>query len=361
MGVYYNEIDPFAAKWLRELIKAGVIATGEVDERSIEDVIPSELSGYTQCHFFAGIGVWSYALRQAGWADDRNVWTGSCPCQSFSTAGKGKGFADERHLFPAFFHLIEQCRPDVIFGEQVAVAVKYGWLDLVQDDLEGIGYTFGAHGLAACNLGAPHIRKRLYFVADTNSEHGTLRRNTRIMEREVPDEKEWSEAELRLTDTLANVRMANNNSRGFVDTLNGEECKQGVGAGKSEGSRRTDLGNIASIGQHRGSTNGGSVQPEVFRAGYTSGFWGNAEWLLCKDGFARPTGRETQSSIESLVDGLADDLGYCSNGDTSYISPLVQETPNRVGRLRGYGNAICAPVAQAFIEAYQCSRNRRRG
>jgi hypothetical protein len=74
---YYNEHDPFAAAWLRELIKAGQIALGEVNERSIEDVLPSELKRFTQCHFFAGIGVWSYALRQAGWPDDRPVWTGS--------------------------------------------------------------------------------------------------------------------------------------------------------------------------------------------------------------------------------------------------------------------------------------------
>lgn len=84
MGLaYYNEHDPHAAQWLRNLIVEGVIAPGDVDERSIEDVTPNELAGYTQCHFFAGIGVWSYALRRSGWPDDREVWTGSCPCQPF--------------------------------------------------------------------------------------------------------------------------------------------------------------------------------------------------------------------------------------------------------------------------------------
>ena len=34
-GAYYNEFDPMAAAWLRELIKAGLIPDGEVDERSI--------------------------------------------------------------------------------------------------------------------------------------------------------------------------------------------------------------------------------------------------------------------------------------------------------------------------------------
>ena len=65
-GSYYNEIDPFAAEMLRNLIAAGHIAPGDVDERSIEDVRPDDLRGYAQCHFFAGVGVWSYALRRAG-------------------------------------------------------------------------------------------------------------------------------------------------------------------------------------------------------------------------------------------------------------------------------------------------------
>jgi DNA (cytosine-5)-methyltransferase 1 len=118
MAAYYNKFDPGAAAWLRELIAAGLIADGDVDERGIEDVVPTELAGYTQCHFFAGIGGWSYALRLAGWPDDTPVWTGSCPCQPFSAAGKGNGFDDERHLWPSFQWLIQQCLPAVVFGEQ---------------------------------------------------------------------------------------------------------------------------------------------------------------------------------------------------------------------------------------------------
>lgn len=120
MPAYYNEIEPYAAEWLRNLIVAGLIAPGDVDTRSIEDVRPDDLRGYEQCHFFAGIGGWSYALRLAGVPDDRRIWTGSCPCQPFSAAGKGAGFADERHLWPAFFHLIRECRPERVVGEQVA-------------------------------------------------------------------------------------------------------------------------------------------------------------------------------------------------------------------------------------------------
>ena len=169
MTAYYNEFDPYAAQWLRNLIAAGHLAKGEVDERSITEIQPDDLLGFNQCHFFAGIGVWGYALRQAGWADDRPVWTGSCPCQPFSAAGKQEGFADERHLWPTWFNLIRECRPDVIFGEQVEAAINHGWLDLVQSDLEGEGYACGAAGIPAGGVGAPHIRQRLWFVADADS------------------------------------------------------------------------------------------------------------------------------------------------------------------------------------------------
>jgi DNA (cytosine-5)-methyltransferase 1 len=161
---FYNENDPFAAAWLRELIKAGHIAPGVVDERSIEDITPNELTKYTQCHFFAGVGVWSYALRQAGWPDDRPVWTGSCPCQPFSAAGKRTGTSDERHLWPSFFHLISESNPVVLFGEQVASKDGLKWFDTVQADLESAAYSCWAWDLCAAGFGAPHIRQRLYFV-----------------------------------------------------------------------------------------------------------------------------------------------------------------------------------------------------
>jgi len=182
---YYNEHDPKAAAWLRELIKADLIAPGDVDERSIEDVLPSELAGYTQCHFFAGIGVWSYALRCAGWPDSRPVWTGSCPCQPFSAAGKRGGTSDERHLWPAFHWLISQRRPDVVFGEQVESKDGRAWLDTVQADMEAASYAFGAVGLCAAGVGAPHIRPRFYFVgrrAGTNANHGNGHRRNRSLQ-----------------------------------------------------------------------------------------------------------------------------------------------------------------------------------
>ncbi|MDH1104795.1 DNA cytosine methyltransferase [Pseudomonas otitidis] len=112
--------------------------------------------------------MWSLALRRAGWPDDRPVWTGSCPCQPFSKAGPGLGFADERHLWPAWHHLIRERRPAEILGEQVADGGGLAWIDLVQADLEAEGYAFGAFDMCAAGFGAPHIRQRLWIVANAN-------------------------------------------------------------------------------------------------------------------------------------------------------------------------------------------------
>jgi DNA (cytosine-5)-methyltransferase 1 len=170
MGAYYNEIDPYAAQWLRNLIAAGHIAPGDVDERSIVDVKPDDLRDYTQCHFFAGIAGWSLALRLAGWPDDRPVWTGSCPCQPFSSAARGRNHQGEskEHLWPYWKLLIAQSSPSVIFGEQVADAGS--WLDSVCDDLEELGYSFGATILPACSVGFDHSRPRIYFTGNADRD-----------------------------------------------------------------------------------------------------------------------------------------------------------------------------------------------
>jgi len=158
MAAYYNEIDQYCVQWLRNLIKAGLIAPGDVDERSIKEVSPDDVRGYRQVHLFAGLGGWSAALRLAG------------PCQPFSVAGRRKGTLDERHLWPDFHRLVQAARPVRLCGEQVSGAAGYAWLDGVAADLEREGYAVRAFDLPACAVGAPHRRNRLYWVAYTSKQ-----------------------------------------------------------------------------------------------------------------------------------------------------------------------------------------------
>jgi DNA (cytosine-5)-methyltransferase 1 len=237
-AAYYNEHDPFAAAWLRELIKAGLIADGEVDERDIRDVQPDDVRGFTQCHFFAGIGGWSYALRLAGWPDDRPIWTGSCPCQPFSAAGREVGFSDERHLWPSWFNLIFQCRPSVVVGEQVASRLGIEWLDVVASELEVATYQFGSVVVPATSVGAPHERNRLFFIADAGIPDATRRDADRRREQIAqPMGQEWAFSEwqggnrlsLGVDDGLS-ARVAKRAAAGFGNAIVPQVAAEVIGA-----------------------------------------------------------------------------------------------------------------------------------
>ena len=238
MHVVYNEIEPYAAAWLQNLSAGGHIAPGRVDTRSIAELQPEELAATTQFHTFAGIGVWSYALRLAGWPDDRPVWTGSCPCQPFSSAGKREGFSDERHLWPEWFRLIRQCRPPVIFGEQVASKDGLAWLDAVYADLEGAGYAVAGFDLCAAGVGAPHIRQRLFFVAE------------------------------RIADPVCERPKAGLSATEGGHPRFSEEPGDGVGGRAGPGAWRSTAGGMD--------------------ANPTNGFWRDPDWLFCRDGKWRP-------------------------------------------------------------------------
>lgn len=296
---YYNEHDPKAAAWLRELITAELIPNGIVDERSITEVTPRDLSGYTQCHFFAGIGGWSYALQLAGWPADRPVWTGSCPCQPFSTAGKGLAQADERHLWPVFFNLIKKCRPEHVFGEQVASAIGHGWLDGISADLEAEGYACGAAVLGSHSVGAPHIRQRLYWVA--NSEHEQHQRCIFGRCQKLAEEREWQTGQF--TGHCKTCGMADSEQQRL-------ERQPRNGDSGSEPRRL--------IQEETGST----------AEGGTVGIWNDFALVHCRDGKTRRI--PTEPAFQPLANGI----------------------PARVVRLRGYGNAIVPQVAAEFVKAF---------
>ncbi len=167
MKAFYNDNVRKGCAWLRELIKQGHITDGVVDDRPIQELRASDLEGFERVHFFAGIGGWDYALNLAGWTGP--VWTGSCPCQPFSAAGKRQGVKDERHLWPEMFRLMRESEPVPTFGEQVATAIGHGWLDQISSDLEGAGYAVGSAVLGAHSVGATHIRNRLYWIASPDA------------------------------------------------------------------------------------------------------------------------------------------------------------------------------------------------
>lgn len=285
--IYYNENDPCAVAILKQLIADDILPPGDVDDRSIEDVEFYDLLGYTQHHFFAGFGGWPLALLLAGVDPSAPVCTGSCPCQPFSAAGKSAGFADERHLWPAWHWLIQQLRPAVILGEQVASRAADDWIDLVHADMEAVGYAFGCVPFPAASVRAPHIRDRTYWVAHRSG----------------------ARLERRHQRALGHERQAVERSGGAGRLAYSPEQRRDQG--------RPSLSAQERDGALRNSTDHGS--------GSFHDFWRDADWLRCRDGKWRPVEPGT--------------------------FPLAHGVLGRVGSLRAYGNSIVPQQAATFIEA----------
>lgn len=309
---YYNDNDKGAVKWIKYLIRKNLIPKGEVDDRDIREIEPRELDGFTQCHFFAGIGGWSYALQLAGWPADRPVWTGSCPCQPFSVAGQGRGIDDERHLWPSFRWLIAQCRPATVFGEQVASRDGREWLAGVRFDMEAMDYAVGAADLCAASVGAPHIRQRLWWVA--HAEHSKRRQ-----EATTGNNDNWQ-------DTGRQETAGGFISCGAVDNgVSHAPCKRQHGAaGMPEQNRRREF-----------EAGCGMVHTESIRSQGRQAFeigrqpWRHSRMASCRDGKQRRIPK-AQSAFPVVADGL----------------------PGRVALLRGIGNSIVPQVAAQFIMAH---------
>lgn len=323
MRAYYNENDPFAAAWLRNLIAEGLITDGEVDTRSICDVAPADLAGFSRVHFFAGIGGWDYALNRAGWGGERPVWTGSCPCQPFSTAGKRKGTADARHLWPEMHRLISECAPPTVFGEQVAAKDGRAWLAGVRADLKALGYAVGSADICAAGIGAPHIRQRLYWVAD--AEHAKRR-----AEREVEPEA-YGRNGLGGRSDLSRVAHADEGQRGRLTDGQGRE-QHGQAAGRQQGNGIVepccDAGRLADDERSQGRRIDAGEHTDQRSP------WSASVLIPCADGkFRRVPANEAGEPEPTLF-------------------PLAHGISNRVGTLRGAGNAIVPQVAAEFVKAF---------
>lgn len=333
--VFYNDVDQSKCAWMSNLMDAGLIRPGIISDKSITNLTPQMLEGYELAHFFAGIAGWDYAFTLAGWQPDGAVtWTGSVPCQPFSTAGRGKAQADARHLWPAWFRLIRECRPSRVFGEQVAAAVGWGWLDGISTDLEAAGYAVGATVLGAHSLGAPHIRQRLYWVADSDSS-----RHDRA--HEAPEA---------VLDGLRSHDGLSERDGGTRDGLAyGPQERRGQGSQDGRGG----VSGGAQTWQRARSANDGVV-----------GRLGNAPSERCGEAgpdSVRPPQRPAGSGClarQVFWDDYA--IVHFTDGKARRVKPgiecLAARLPGDLGRLRGYGDSIVPQVAAEFVSAYLATR-----
>ena len=263
-----------------------------------------------------------------------------------------------------FFRLIAECRPTVVFGEQVGGSLGREWLAAVRLDLERVGYACGGADIPAASVGAPHIRQRLYWVADSeHSKRGAV----------GVDQEDGCYGEDDRRKEAYGVPRACGEVRGLADSerdtrdAGGLAIEPGKGVGTTEprpsveSRRRCGAGGLAdsdgrdasSEGIQRGREYG--LEPQDGGTGSGMGDAAGREWGT------REPGESARQSGTARGPGAWDDavLIQCRDGKwraapdpESGILPLASGVPCRVGRLRAYGNAIVPQVAAEFVMAY---------
>lgn len=331
MRVYYNEFDKEKCAALQALMDDGIIRKGDIDDRSIGDVRGSDLQGYERCHFFAGVGLWDVALDLAGWEEGRGVWTGSCPCQPFSTAGRQKGKKDDRHLWPEWLRLISKCKPPVIFGEQVNAAITHGWLDDVYQGLEAYNYAVGAVTMPASAVGAPHRRERLWFVGNATSKQSACFKSEIGVEKQGQSGRGCSEGTLGDSEHYGQPAVPESGSEGqaiYDNQKRANRSSEFTGAGSTCDVADT---NGERLQGERAYCNAEGWERQNIRQAGLCGGTGNwietGEWINCPDGKARLV----EPTIPLLVNGF----------------------PERDGIIHCAGDAIVPQLAAEFIRAFK--------
>jgi len=144
-----------------------VIAHVEIEAFAIANLVAKMEAGKLDA-----APVWSNlkTLPVEPFRDRVDILTGGYPCQPFSAAGKRLGEEDPRHLWPYIRDIIRAVRPVRCFFENVEGHISLGLREVISD-LESLGYKVAWGIFSAREVGAPHQRKRVYILADSEGEH----------------------------------------------------------------------------------------------------------------------------------------------------------------------------------------------
>lgn len=317
---YYNDSEKFVCRWLENLIMFGHIPNGIVDCRPIQEITPNDLKGFTQCHFFAGIGGGASPLNSRGGQKIDRSGPAPAPANRSPSQGNKKGSP-----IPATYGL-----PGSIFKRNAAL--QSSLVSRLQTLLTGspeceviwaVWITpWGGIPIEAACAGAAQYRDRFWFVAERD------------------DTKRRAEESRRHNDNREDAGRG----EGHGDVA---ECGVGVLAPirrpRLEGKQsqpQNPLPQLQSL-QRAGLLN--MVRPPF--DGWGQG-WTESEFR----------GRGFTATVASLPNGGGQFIG-CPDGKYRRLPPprvrwLGNGIPSRVAQLRALGNSIYPPVAAAFIRAY---------
>ncbi len=122
--------------------------------------------------WFPGLHVFEGDVRvfpASDWKGRVDIIHAGFPCQPHSVAGKRKGHADDRNLWPEVVRVVGEIRPPLVFLENVPGIISNGFVGFVLNDLADLRYDARWTLLGADQVGATHRRDRWFCLANATS------------------------------------------------------------------------------------------------------------------------------------------------------------------------------------------------
>ena len=256
-----------------------------------------------------------------------DILTGGFPCQPYSVAGKQKGTADDRYLWPEMFRVIKEVQPTFVIAENVRgiINIQDGMVfETVCSDLESEGFEIQTFIIPAAGVGAPHKRERVWVVGyskhngslTSEIKRGDNKINDRTEEREDTTFKPERAGRSRDNEIMENTRRKLH-ERSSVREKNEDEIKK-ENANKFERSSSESASNVAntkseqSISKYYREQPGETSEQEQIKSR------GSSSWTLREENWL------SEPNVGRVVNGV----------------------PGRAHRLRGLGNAIVPKIAE---------------
>jgi len=249
-----------------------------------------------------------------------DIVAGGYPCQPESTAGRRRGTEDARWLWPEFASIVDELRPTYVLGENV-VGHRTRGLRFVLADLDQLGYTARAGIISAAEVGAPHIRKRIFVLAKRRDDLPDTDRGARW------NEPGWHEP-----------------AGGQGPAKPGHDGGPGTVAHPDRAPGGSQAGH-AIFGARAGSLGLGAAQPG--RCGATARNLPNADGqgLAARRRYGRDNG-----TAGAEDEHWADPVGPSWWATEPDLCRVAYGIPARVDRLRTLGNAVVPRVAYAMVQ-----------